>query len=332
MATQSGGKTQTFAEIAAKQLTNLTSTANIGYARRRAVKFTPCSENETIQRGTFQSFIESLQKLLTPSAITTLRRSGENEIHAILETPTRVDSLLKLSPITVAGQKLTVTPFAPRSVKIWLYNPSLFVGKDLIREELQKNIPTSYIEELKDEYNFPTGKLFAYVRGTNIPSAIHIGSVRINITYPGMERRCRLCQALDHVAGSCPNRQCYNCNKAGHVSAECTAGCRRCGATDHSTRTCGSHTSPNPDVDSTSQFPNLQKTNVVPKLAELAWRAAKTDENRRRLVPPPSPPPVGETNGADAEEGTQQIALTPPSICPERSDMEEDAETQFETE
>lgn len=41
-----------------------------------------------------------------------------------------------------------------------------------------------------------------------------IGSTRINITYPGMERRCRLCNAPDHAAGNCPSRKCLACKVA----------------------------------------------------------------------------------------------------------------------
>lgn len=146
----------------------------------------------------------------------------------------------------------------------------MYIGKERIREALQKHIPTSHIEEINDEYHFPTEKLFAYVRSENIPSAVYVGSTRINITYPGMEKRCRLCQAPDHAAGNCPKRQCYNCNKAGHVRAESKAGCRRCGSNDHTSRNCDARASPNIDIDSPDNFPSLQKGKEVPKLAELA--------------------------------------------------------------
>lgn len=63
-----------------------------------------------------------------------------------------------------------------------------------------------HVEDITNELQLPTGKLFAFVRGDSIPSAIFIGVVRINITYPGMERKCRrICQS--------PERECFNCHK-----------------------------------------------------------------------------------------------------------------------
>lgn len=176
--------------------------------------------------------------MLPPSGLTTLRRNGDREINAILASPMLVEAIMKKSPIEIAGQKLVVTPAAPRSTKIWLYSPSVYIPKEKILEALQKHITTTHIEEITDEFGFPTEKLFAYVRGEDIPSAVHVGNARINITYPGIDKRCRLCQSPDHAAGNCPNRKCFNCNKTGHVSAECKAGCRRCGAAEHSSRDC----------------------------------------------------------------------------------------------
>lgn len=149
----------------------------------------------------------------------------------------------------------------------------MYISTQSIREAIQKHVQVSHIEEISDEFGFPTEKLFAYVRGENIPSAVLIGTTRINITYPGMERRCRLCEAPDHAAGNCPKRQCYNCNKTDHVSAECKAGCRRYGDSDHTSHMCEGRKKAI-DLDSPAAFPSLNKSTAVPKLAELAWNAA----------------------------------------------------------
>lgn len=93
---------------------------------------------------------------------------------------------------------------------------------------------------MPNEYGIPTGNLFAYVKEENIPSAIFIGSTRINITYRGMEKRCRLCQSTEHAAGKCPDRPCFTC--------------KTCGATTHTSRNCREDL-----LDSKNQFPELTK-------------------------------------------------------------------------
>lgn len=235
MASQSAGKAS-FATIAAKQAANPTPTPNFGYDRRRALKFSPVEPNTKLTRDTCKQFVANLRNLIAPSPpteITAIRLANEVELHAVLATPALVDNLVAKSPIEIAGQALKITEFVPRSRKIWLYNPSILISNLLIKTELSKHVQTMHVEDITNELLLPTGKLFAYVRGDIIPSAIFIGAVRINITYSGMERRCRNCQSPEHAAGQCPERECFNCHKKGHVSSECASGCRRCGASGH---------------------------------------------------------------------------------------------------
>lgn len=198
-----------------------------------------------------------------------------------------------------------VTPAAPRSTKIWLYSPSVYIPKEKILEALQKQITTTHIEEITDEYGFPTEKLFAYVRGENIPSAVLVGSTRINITYPGMERRCRMCQALDHAAGNCPQRKCYNCNKTG---ANARPGASAVELLDTQAATAKER---------------------VPKLAELAWREAKKQENTRQVLP--STPQEGAEMETDIEI-TPPVTTAPPPPCLEQSDLVDGPTTPKEVE
>lgn len=109
--------------MAAKQAVNLTPMANVGYDRRRALKFTPVEPNSKLQRDTCKQFVETLKKLIAPSPpseITAIRLANEVELHAVLATPALVDSLVAKSPVEIAGQALKITPFVPRSRKIWL--------------------------------------------------------------------------------------------------------------------------------------------------------------------------------------------------------------------
>lgn len=300
MATQSGGIKSTFAAMAAKNATHPTLSAGTTYDRRRAEKFAPLGEKKTLLKPTLQAFIATVKTMLPPSGLTTLRRNNDKEINAILASPMLVEALMKTSPVEIAGQKLTVKPAAPRSTKIWLYSPSVYIPKERILEALQKLITTTHIEEITDEYGFPTEKLFAYVRGDNIPSAVLVGATRINITYPGMEKKCRLCQSPEHAAGNCPNRKIFNCNTTGHVSAECKAGCRRCGAADHSSRNCGMEARPRIDLDDDAQYPEL-----VPKTKgnETNTRSDETLQGEMTT----SDPAVIQTNEiSPADEGAME--------------------------
>lgn len=269
--------------MAAKNVSRPTLSTNYMYDRRRAIKIAPLGEKETLQKATLKAFIAALRAMLPPSGLTTLRRNSDKEVNAILASPMLVDGIIKKSPIEIAGQKLSITPAAPRSTKIWIYSPSYYIPKEKILEALRQKIETTYIEEIVDEFGFPTERLFAYVRGENIPAAVFFGTTRLNITYPGMERRCRLCDDLDHAAGNCPKRKCYNCNKLGHVSAECTAGCRRCGSKEHSSRTCTADT---PDLHSGAQFPELHKKEdketKPDEKADEPINAEKKNASRRR--------------------------------------------------
>lgn len=241
--------------MAAKQGEEINLRPDMGYDRRRAIRIVPTDGATTIEVETCKNLVNALKAAVETNAITVIRMINEAEFQAVLVTPMQVEELCKKAPLMIANQKLDISPYVPRSRKIWIYNPSIFIKIHSIRAELGKHCQVAHIEDIPNEYGASTGKLFGYVEGENIPSAIFVGSVRINVTYRGMERKCRLCQSTEHAAGSCLDRTCFNCSKKGHVSLECTEGCKTCGATSHTTRNCRENF---PDLGSMNQFPELK--------------------------------------------------------------------------
>ncbi|EXJ95745.1 hypothetical protein A1O1_00869 [Capronia coronata CBS 617.96] len=58
-------------------------------------------------------------------------------------------------------------------------------------------------------------------------------------------RACRICEAVDHIAKECPNREkqtCRNCSSEDHLARECPdrekRTCRKCGEEDHIAKVC----------------------------------------------------------------------------------------------
>lgn len=185
MASQSSGK-PTFAAMAAKQGEQINTRTETGYDRRRAIRILPTDRQGKLEIETCKLFMSTFKSIVEPNAITAIRMINDTEIQAVLETPTQVDELCRKSPLIIAEQALNIVPFTPRSKKIWIYNPSLFIGNHQIKKELERHCQVAHLEEIPNNYGIPTGKLFAFVKGENIPSAILVGSTRINITYRGM--------------------------------------------------------------------------------------------------------------------------------------------------
>ena len=55
----------------------------------------------------------------------------------------------------------------------------------------------------------------------DIPSTIFIAGEKVRAWHPGQPRACRRCGQQDHIAKDCTTPRCWNCEKAGHRSAEC---------------------------------------------------------------------------------------------------------------
>lgn len=356
MASQSSGKA-TFAAIAAQPGGNLNMRPDTGYDKRRAFRIIPADGAAKLEIETCKKLVKVLGETVGPKAITVIRMISEAEFQAVLETPTQVDEICRKTPLIVGNQKLEIIPFVARSTKIWIYNPSILIGINRIKYELEKHCRVAYIEDIPNEYGASTGKLFAYVKGENIPSAIFIGLTRLNITYKGMERKCRLCQSADHAAGKCPERSCYNCDKKGHVSAECEERCKKCGATTHTSRNCMEDVL---DIKSRNQFPELaqrtpkdnNKTNghTTPDVTDLDKDETQQMDNTadritidNALIDPPdaftcgtSVPTEEDADGAEIsiEDIIQEAAAALPT-CGERTlDAEAGSktETNMETE
>lgn len=108
MASQSGCKV-TFASIAAKQASNPTPTINVGYDRRRAMRFVPMEENANLNSESCKQFVAHIKTLIAPSppsGVTAIRMASEKELHVVVATPGLVDKLVAMSPVEVAGQAL----------------------------------------------------------------------------------------------------------------------------------------------------------------------------------------------------------------------------------
>lgn len=354
MASQSSGK-PTFAAMAARQGDSTCPRTETGYDRRRAVRIKPTGGATELEKETCKNFMSAFKEITEPNSITSIRMVSNTEFQAVLTTPAQVDELCKKSPIKIAEQELDIVPFVPRSRKIWIYNPSILIGNHMIKKELERHCQVAHIEDTPNEYGIPTGKSFAYVKGEQIPAAIFIGASRINITYRGMERKCRLCQSAEHAAGKCPERSCFNCGMKGHVSAECKEGCKKCGATTHTSRTCREDL---PDLDSKSHFPELainrQKNNTKalehgdanktsPQVTETQERDAtkeKTTIRDTHSIPPDvgmvEDPELAMMNEEGAEELNieeilQEVAAALPVCVEQMEDDEASTKTDSET-
>jgi len=72
---------------------------------------------------------------------------------------------------------------------------------------------------------------------SSIPSFLPFGKFLVHVRYNGQTRTCHHCHlpVPSHLANSCPNQCCYNCDESGHLSSVCPhpVMCNICKATDH---------------------------------------------------------------------------------------------------
>lgn len=68
-----------------------------------------------------------------------------------------------------------------------------------------------------------------------IPPFMRFGPFLVQIHYPDQPRVCWKCGSSDHIGGSCPDHQCFNCDQPGHVAHACEERlrCSLCKAEDH---------------------------------------------------------------------------------------------------
>ena len=55
----------------------------------------------------------------------------------------------------------------------------------------------------------------------SIPSFMRFGQKLVRVKHEGQVPTCRKCHLPDHVARSCPNTVCFNCDKLGHAFRDC---------------------------------------------------------------------------------------------------------------
>ena len=69
----------------------------------------------------------------------------------------------------------------------------------------------------------------------HFPSFLRFGKFLVHVHYNGQTRTWRHCHLPGHLANTCSNQCCYNCDESGHLSSACPhpVMCNICKATDH---------------------------------------------------------------------------------------------------
>lgn len=157
-----------------------------------------------------------------------------------------------------------------------------------------------------------TGTRIAKMSGINrdIPRRSRIGVFPIEIRYKGQIPQCYRCQAMGHIASTCPNEVvCFKCGVSGHTRSQCFK-CFRCGKFGHIREKCpesqADHVQPTAtqstgiDVSSPPGADNSDRSLADDPLHRSCGSSsiAKETQSSSVIHPPQSNPPSRQSQDA----------------------------------
>lgn len=175
---------------------------------------------------------------------------------------------LSINGLSIRGEQCTITEAQPSHTFVRLFNCPFEVSHDVVAAAFSKYGKVVHVRyEFDQEFpDLATGtRSIKLLLKSSIPSRIFVKRYPCNVWYRGQPKTCRICNAGDHEAPTCPLKgKCRRCHQDGHMARDCQNawGTRSTPAAEQAV-----HPAADPGVPLTSAAPGTSNVPVVPGVA-----------------------------------------------------------------